>query len=155
MIQINRDRFVGGYRLTGMEKTREIQSQKSQNETAITVTPEDKKQDEPVVVEDVKVTQTATSGTENIVVPDTQGGIVVVRPDRQVFRKKILDFTEEYSRVLAVTFGVSAFLFNLGSTTVLNRRSMIWAGVAVVVVVLAFLVWHDRNKLFLNEKQLA
>lgn len=152
MIQINRDRFVGGYRLTGMDETREIQSQKSQNET---IAPEDKKQDEPVVVEDVKVTQTATNGTENIVVPDTQGGIVVVRPDRQVFRKKILDFTEEYSRVLAVTFGVSAFLFNLGSTTVLNRRSMIWAGVAVVVVVLAFLVWHDRNKLFLNEKQLA
>ncbi len=153
MILVNRNSFAGGY-LAGVDKTRDIQLQKLQKETVAT-TSADKKQDEPAVVEDIKVTQTTTGGTENIVVPDSRGGIVVIRPDKQVFRKKILDFTEEYSRVLAVTFGVSAFLFNLGSTTVLNRRSMIWSGVAVVVIVLAFLVWHDRNKLFFNEKQSA
>lgn len=175
MILVNRNSFAGGYRLAEIEKakTKDTAFQKLHNEVVMTM-PVNKKQKETSIierekasetttngteetakVEEVKVAQTTTNGTENIVIPDTQGGIVVVRPDRQVFRKKILDFTEEYSRILAVTFGVSAFLFNLGSTTVLNRRSVIWSGVAVVVVVMGFLIWHDRNKLFVNAKQNA
>ena len=85
-----------------------------------------------------------------VVVPERSSAVVYVRSDKQNYKRKILDFAEEYSRLLAVTFGVSAFLFNLGSTTVLNKRSLIWSGMAVVVVVVAFLVYHDREKLFGN-----
>ena len=85
-----------------------------------------------------------------VVVPERSSAVVYVRGDKQNYKRKILDFAEEYSRLLAVTFGVSAFLFNLGSTTVLNKRSLIWSGMAVVVVVVAFLVYHDREKLFGN-----
>ena len=90
-----------------------------------------------------------------VVVPERSSAVVYVRGDKQNYKRKILDFAEEYSRLLAVTFGVSAFLFNLGSTTVLNKRSLIWSGMAVVVVVVAFLVYHDREKLFGGNTQLA
>jgi len=86
-----------------------------------------------------------------VVVPKGASGVVFVRSDKQNYKRKILDFAEDYSRVLAVTFGVSAFLFNLGSTTVLNKRSLIWSGMAVVIIVVAFLVYHDREKLFYTE----
>lgn len=86
-----------------------------------------------------------------VVIPKGASGVVFVRSDKQNYKRKILDFAEDYSRVLAVTFGVSAFLFNLGSTTVLNKRSLIWSGMAVVIIVVAFLVYHDREKLFYTE----
>ena len=86
-----------------------------------------------------------------VVIPKGASGVVFVRSDKQNYKRKILDFAEEYSRVLAVTFGVSAFLFNLGSTTVLNKRSLIWSGMAMVIIVVTFLVYHDREKLFNTE----
>lgn len=165
MLAVNRSSFVGGYNAvssieaaparTLMPKQAEVgyvnKAQETLNKTDIVAPINTEKEKEKPTL-DLKIVDTATNKAENIVIPDSQGGVVLIRPDKQVFRKKILDFTEEYSRVLAVAFGASAFLFNLGSTTVLNRRSMIWSGVAVVVAVVAFLIWHDRNKLFNSVK---
>lgn len=146
MIAINMNGFVGGYKaMPSKEMTLESTVLDGvEKEPVVTVA--DANKDKPD--DSSRDVLTVVDTSKSVVVPDSQGGVVIVRSDKQVFRKKILDFTEEYSRVLAVTFGVSAFLFNLGSTTVLNRRSVIWSGVAVVVVVIAFLIWHDRGKLF-------
>ena len=64
------------------------------------------------------------------------------------------NYLDIHGDLVVIPKGASGVVFvrcNLGSTTVLNKRSLIWSGMAVVIIVVTFLVYHDREKLFNTE----
>lgn len=71
---------------------------------------------------------------------------------KNFYNNKILDFADNYSKVIMVAFGVSTFCFNLGSNRVLNKKFMVWAGIVIIVLVISFLLLYNKDFLLKKEE---